>query len=222
MKTCTKCKIEKPFEAFYKSKYTKDGHASECKDCRNIRKIELKKNPLMQLEKQIRSSVLLENKLLAKEGKRLCQKCKEIFLINEMSGGIICYPCKRKREKERRSTKEGKLNKQLMDKKYYEKNKETISQKAKEYIELNKGILAKRKREWYDKNLDKKKEYDKHYNLINKEKRAENCKEYYEKNRDIINEKRKEYRERNKDKLKEYNKKYRLKKKLEKENQITS
>jgi hypothetical protein len=32
-KTCTKCKEEKPFEAFYKNTNYKDGHRSQCKNC---------------------------------------------------------------------------------------------------------------------------------------------------------------------------------------------
>ena len=133
MKTCTKCKIEKPFEAFYKHSMLKDGYRPECKECFKLRIKELKKSPLMQLEKQIRSSIMLENKLLAREGKRLCQSCKEIFLIKEMNQGVVCRSCHRKRVKEERSTEIGKLKRQLSGKKYRENNKEYISQREKEY-----------------------------------------------------------------------------------------
>jgi len=33
LKTCSKCKIEKPLEAFSKQKEKKDGHRSHCKEC---------------------------------------------------------------------------------------------------------------------------------------------------------------------------------------------
>ena len=86
MKVCTKCKIEKPFEAFYRNrnKKSRDGYCSSCIECVKLRRLELKKNPLMQLEKQIKSSVILENKLLKRENKRLCQRCKEVFLIDDL------------------------------------------------------------------------------------------------------------------------------------------
>ena len=94
MKVCTKCKIEKPFEAFWRSKDKSDGYEYSCIECMKLRGLELKKNPLMQLEKQIKSSVILENKLLKRENKRLCQRCKEVFLIDDLvSGGNICKKC---------------------------------------------------------------------------------------------------------------------------------
>jgi hypothetical protein len=34
VKYCTRCKQEKPLDAFYKNKRYKDGHLSFCKDCR--------------------------------------------------------------------------------------------------------------------------------------------------------------------------------------------
>ena len=71
MKICSKCKIEKPFEAFYRKKDSYDGLQSFCIECKKLRELELKKNPLMQLEKEIRSSVILENKLLKRENKKL-------------------------------------------------------------------------------------------------------------------------------------------------------
>ena len=138
MKICSKCKIEKPFEAFHKNKNSKDGHAWECKECKSIRIKESKTNPIMQLQKIARGSIMLENKILAKEGKRLCSGCKSIFNISDMSSGAICYPCKRERELIYRNTEYGKNAKQKRDKKYYNNNKDIISEKAKEYREKNK------------------------------------------------------------------------------------
>ena len=34
MKTCNKCKIEKPYEDFHKCSKVKDGHNGDCKECR--------------------------------------------------------------------------------------------------------------------------------------------------------------------------------------------
>jgi hypothetical protein len=33
MKTCNKCKVERPLDEFYKSKREADGHCSKCKVC---------------------------------------------------------------------------------------------------------------------------------------------------------------------------------------------
>ena len=35
MKICTKCGIEKPFEAFWRSKNRPDGYVSSCAECNN-------------------------------------------------------------------------------------------------------------------------------------------------------------------------------------------
>ena len=35
MKVCTKCRLEKPFSGFTKTKATKDGYHSNCKECRS-------------------------------------------------------------------------------------------------------------------------------------------------------------------------------------------
>ena len=160
MKICTKCKVEKPFEAFYRSKKSTDGYNCYCIECRKLRNLELKKNPLMQLEEQIRSSVLLENKLLKRENKKLCFKCKEIFLIDDLSDTGACKECNREYNDE-----------------YYEKNKEKIRERVREYHKKNKGKRNKQIREYNEKNKEKLKEYREK----NKEKMREYNKKYYEK-----------------------------------------
>ena len=107
MKICTKCKVEKPFDDFHKNKNSTDGHRDCCIECLKLRYLELKKNTLMQLEKEIRSSVILENKLLKRENKKLCTECKEIFLIDDLVSGVFCKDCDTEISKE-----------------YWEKNKE--------------------------------------------------------------------------------------------------
>ena len=66
MKTCTRCKIEKPLDAFYKhSKAKKDGHQSHCKVCDNHRKNVWKaKNPQLSktYAKKADSNKYLKNK----------------------------------------------------------------------------------------------------------------------------------------------------------------
>ncbi len=131
MKICSQCKLEKPFEAFWREKKAPDGYRSSCAECDKLRKLELKKNPLMQLEKQIRSSVILENKLLQRENKRLCAVCREIFLIDDLvSNGAFCKECSRKKSKEDEAKKKEKRRDSRI--KYYEKNKEKNKEKIKE------------------------------------------------------------------------------------------
>ena len=134
MKTCSKCKIEKPLEAFHKAKNSKDGCNTQCKECIKLRRLEIKKNPLMQLEKQIRISVILENKILSREGKKLCTRCKGVFLIEDLASEFICKECNR-----------------IQQRKYCEKNKE------------NKEKIREHKRKYRDKNKEKAKEYRKEY-----------------------------------------------------------
>ena len=145
MKTCSKCKTEKPFEAFSKYKREKDGYNYICKECDKLRRKELKKSPLMQLENQIRSSIRLENKLLAREGKKLCAKCKEVFLIDDLKGNY-CEICMVERNSE-----------------YNRKNKERINEKQRDW---NKKNIEKKKeydRERSRKNKDKISEYQREY-----------------------------------------------------------
>ena len=141
MKACSKCKIEKPFEAFSKHIKTRDGYRCHCKECVKKRYLELKKSPLMQLEKQIRSSILLENKLLFKEGKKLCSRCNGIFLIDDLKRERYCEKCKLE-----------------FDKEHYEKNKDKCKEYKKEYWE-----------EYKDKNRDKINKKNKEYRENNKE-----------------------------------------------------
>ena len=110
MKICRKCKIEKPFDAFHRCKSKYDGYQSACAECYKLRRLELKKNPLMQLEKEIKSSVILENKLLKRENKRLCNGCKEIFLIDDLSSGVICKDCSSRVTKEYKKNNKEKIN----------------------------------------------------------------------------------------------------------------
>ena len=155
MKTCTKCKIEKPFEAFCKNKGAKDGHAEWCKECIKNRQLEFEKSPLMQLERQVKSSIMLENKLLAREGKKLCTTCKDIFLIDDLRDGGRCKNCDIEYKREYRLKNKDKI------KKYKKKYKENNKDKIREYQKEN-------DKKYREKNKDKIKEYRKEYYLKKK------------------------------------------------------
>ena len=213
MKTCSQCKIEKPFEAFSKNKKSKDGHAYECKECMKSREKRLKQDPLMQLEKQIRSSIKLENKILSREGKRLCTRCKEVFLIDDLLCGIACKECSRIQQREYYKKNKEKINENKKEyrKEYYKKNKE----EKREHYEKNKEKTKEFMKAYREKNKDKIAEKNRKYYNKNKEKTKEYRKEYYEKNKDMCSKEGKEYREKNKEIIKERNRQYYLKKKLE-------
>ena len=131
----------------------------------------------MQLEKQIRSSVILENKLLKRENKRLCTKCKKIFLIDDLFNGVICKECDEEKTKE-----------------YREKNKEKVNTYRKEYHEKNKEKRNKQTREYHKEYYKENKEKINEYKEKNKEKTREYQREYYEKNKEKMREYQREYR----------------------------
>lgn len=90
-------------------------------------------------------------------------------------------------------------------KEYYEENKETILQKAKEFYKENKEERLEINRRW----LDSHPEYQKEYYEENKERLLNNMKIYQERNK----EEQKKYR-------REYYRAYRERKKLEKTHKI--
>ena len=167
MKTCTKCRETKEYDNFYNSCKNKDGFSTWCKSCQWDRKKLSKTDPISAMKAIIRGSIALENKILKPLGKKICCGCKEINNIDNFNGSY-CYPCKRKREKQIRSSEIGKESKKKQDKKYYENNKDKISKLAKEYREKNKETIAIKKKEWCDKRKSEKKEYDRLYRLKKK------------------------------------------------------
>ena len=167
MKTCTKCGETKEYDNFYNSSKNKDGFSTWCKSCQWDRRKLSKTDPISAMKAIIRGSISLENKILKPLGKRICSGCKEIHNIDNFNGSY-CYPCKRKREKDIRSSQIGKERKKETDKKSYIKNKEKRANSSKEYREKNKETIAIKKKEWNDKRKSEKKEYDRLYYLKKK------------------------------------------------------
>lgn len=90
-KTCTKCKIKKSVDEFYKDKYIPDGYTCQCKICRkenNVRwqKFHKKQEVISIKEKQCCSCKLILNssefqKDITKKTRldSRCKKCSEIY-----------------------------------------------------------------------------------------------------------------------------------------------
>ena len=92
------------------------------------------------------------------------------------------YPCKDKREAERR---ENELMKQLKA----NMNDQQSFRTPKEYYEENKRKIEKYKKEYSIKHKDEIKEYKKEWYETNKEKVKKNMNEKYDNNKDKLNEK---------------------------------
>jgi phage host-nuclease inhibitor protein Gam len=132
------------------------------------------------------------------------------------------YPCKDKREAERRETEVMKDLKANMNSissfQSREDRIEQLSKLRKAWSEANKDKLAEQKKLWYEDNKEQIKERTKAYYYANKEKADERRKlwskantenetkrkkEWCEANKERINEQRKSYREKNKEQLAE-------------------
>ena len=155
MKTCNKCGETKEFSEFHKDKSEKDGHHYTCAQCLKRRYKKLKESPLMQLQKAVKSSIRIENKILFKDEKRLCGRCKNIFLIADLQGKY-CKKCNK--EYKNQYFEENKEKKSEYVKQYREKNKEKIKEKQSQYFD-----------EYYKKNKEKINERQRQYRLKLKE-----------------------------------------------------
>lgn len=79
MKTCTQCKIQKPFVDFSKRKNRKDGHCSWCKSC-YAKKNLLRKNQDLETHKIKAKKYYEDNKDILKMKRRIyMEKNKEII-----------------------------------------------------------------------------------------------------------------------------------------------
>jgi len=74
------------------------------------------------------------------------------------------------------------------NRRYYQRNKKEISEKAKIYYIKNKEKIIKKQKEYKKNNQEHLKEYRRVYNKINKLKRDEQSKIYYQKNKKYYND----------------------------------
>lgn len=155
MKTCTKCGETKNVSEFNKSIARKDGYVSHCKQCLKNRYKNLKDNIILQIEKAIKSSIIIDNKLLIQKGQKLCSCCKKIYTLNPLrKNQFRCLDCDKNIARE-----------------WCSNNIEIKRKSNKEYREINKEKLKE-----YRENA---KDYLKQYALNNNEKLKEYRKQYY-------------------------------------------
>ena len=129
---------------------------------------------------------------------KICNKCnldKNVLLFNKnktKSDGYqsICKECTK-----------------LLQRDYYQRNKETILSKVKNYAENNKDIIKANQKEYYQLKKDILNVKNKEYQKENKETIKIYIDKYRIENRDKINTSNAEYRKNNKDKIKEAYKK---------------
>ena len=128
MKTCNKCKEEKPFEEFVKDSQKKDGRDSWCKDCR--------KQYRVRHYKENKDKINLRNKEWVIQNRDKVKIHKQNWKLKN-----------KEYDKEYRLNNKEKIAEQ--NKQYRLNNKEYIKAYRKEYRSKNKDKIAKGKNEYY-------------------------------------------------------------------------
>lgn len=185
MKTCNKCKIEKPKTEFGLNNARSDKLTIWCKPC----------------EKEKREYNLTQPKIAPSVKK--CNKCLIEKPISEFRKGnqkkdgyeYTCKDCQKAHhmenpEKRRAYCREyNKNNKEkiiLMGKVYYQNNKEKVLESRKKYHQKNIDKIKAKKAIYRDKTKDKIKQKSKDYYAENKEIINDKNRDYYVKNRQAV------------------------------------
>ena len=94
---CNDCKKFMSNDNFWKDKKSSNGHKSVCKECRNKKRREgreKKKNDAeYNLNLAIKKTIIIENKVLKEDGKRLCSRCHKPFRLMDLWKERTCYEC---------------------------------------------------------------------------------------------------------------------------------
>src|ERR1035437_4227845 len=131
MKTCGKCKIEKPVGEFSKHKLHGDGLSSECKVCVfEYNKVYYENN---------RDTILEQKKVYQDNNKEKISETQKVYHKNNRDTILA----------RQKVYYENNIDKAVEHNKvYYEDNKEDISEKAKVYRDNNKERIAEAKKEY--------------------------------------------------------------------------
>lgn len=111
---CSKCG-ETDITKFWKRTKSKTGYNTWCKECCKINARVSNKTNKDIIKGVIRNSILVENKILKAENKKICCKCKEIFTFKKHSE-CRCKKCESEKFKLYRAKN---LNKELERQRIY-------------------------------------------------------------------------------------------------------
>jgi len=120
---CSKCG-ETDITKFWKRTKSKTGYNSWCKECCKISARVSNKTNKDIIKGVIRNSILIENKILKAENKKICCKCKEIFTFKKNSE-CRCKKCESEKFKLYRIKN---LNRELERQKAYREKKKNAKQ----------------------------------------------------------------------------------------------
>ena len=141
MKTCTKCKEEKPFSEFHKDKNKKDGLVSWCKICRNeYCKSDYKKNKERYKESN-RKYYQKNIEKLREYSRKYRQENKET--IRERQRKWRQENKEKVREQNRKYNEENNVFNRERKRKYRQENKEKVKEYNRKYKQENKDLIRK-------------------------------------------------------------------------------
>lgn len=191
VKTCSKCKEEKPYSEFYKDKTRKDGLEYKCNSCQksyNKDYYEANKEKCNAQSKAWREA----NKEKLKAYRKAYYEANK----DRINTQTKAY---RKANKEKIKAKK---------KAYQEANKDKLKTYNKAWREVNKDIIKAKSKAWREANKEKKKALDKAYYEANKDKIITQAKAYGEANKEKRKAYNNSYRKANKDKINAYKNAY--------------
>lgn len=164
-KTCSKCKILKSCDEFYRSKKSLDGLQAQCKQCKREGK---RKTELAFIADSVPA------------GKCLCRVCgiqkdasKENFhqsKLGKASKTLTCIPCKRAINNDYART--NKIEAIERHKNWRNKNRDYVNAKSKEWKSINSDKVLNQRIK-YEKSMEyksRRKKYLKNYYWLNRDK----------------------------------------------------
>lgn len=157
MKTCTKCKEEKPLTEFYNNKHGKFGKDSRCKSCKNTAYKKWVNNNRDRVNEMSRV-YQIENK------ETIAKRKKERYLENIKNPDYLKHVKKLRKERYEKMKKEGSLLEKRR-KHYHDKLKhddEFMRKKResnKKWTDSNKEKVAIKRKRFYEKNKEKNLKY---------------------------------------------------------------